>query len=89
MKIISLQPGNPDCVLIGYQQGLIALWDIKKLVVISTFISSQVSESIHVIDLNFKKLKKKVIWNHTILFFILEFGVGGLATPGYKIYEFT
>ncbi|CAL1266431.1 unnamed protein product [Larinioides sclopetarius] len=46
VKIISLQPGNPDCLLIGYQQGLIALWDIKKLVVISTFISSQSLESV-------------------------------------------
>lgn len=42
VKVISSQPNNPDCLLIGYQYGLIALWDIKKLVVSSTFISSQV-----------------------------------------------
>lgn len=42
VKVISSQPNNPDCLLIGYQYGLIALWDIKKLIVSSTFISSQV-----------------------------------------------
>ncbi|GIY83965.1 lethal(2) giant larvae protein homolog 1 [Caerostris extrusa] len=36
----------PDCLLIGYQQGLIALWDINKLILISTFISSQSLESV-------------------------------------------
>ncbi|GIY11100.1 lethal(2) giant larvae protein homolog 1 [Caerostris darwini] len=46
VKVISLQPGNPDCLLIGYQQGLIALWDINKLILISTFISSQSLESV-------------------------------------------
>ncbi|GFS39958.1 lethal(2) giant larvae protein homolog 1 [Nephila pilipes] len=46
VKVISSHPGNSDCLLIGYQQGLIALWDIKKLVVISTFISSQSLESV-------------------------------------------
>ncbi|GFW34183.1 LLGL scribble cell polarity complex component 2 [Trichonephila clavipes] len=46
VKVISSHPVNSDCLLIGYQQGLIALWDIKKLVVISTFISSQSLESV-------------------------------------------
>ncbi|KAG8201923.1 hypothetical protein JTE90_027400 [Oedothorax gibbosus] len=46
VKVISTQPRSPDCLLIGYQQGLITLWDVKKLVVISTFISSQGLESV-------------------------------------------
>ncbi|XP_071034522.1 lethal(2) giant larvae protein homolog 1 isoform X2 [Parasteatoda tepidariorum] len=46
VKIISCQPSCTDCLLIGYQQGLLALWDVKKLVVISTFISSQSLESV-------------------------------------------
>ncbi|XP_035225367.1 lethal(2) giant larvae protein homolog 1-like [Stegodyphus dumicola] len=46
VKTISYHSSNPDCLLIGYQQGLITLWDTKKLVVVSTFIISQSLESV-------------------------------------------
>ncbi|XP_054707407.1 lethal(2) giant larvae protein homolog 1-like [Uloborus diversus] len=66
VKSISYQPHSPDCLLIGYQQGLMALWDIKKLIVISTFISTQ--------SLEF------VTWHHDGMQFISSHSDGSYVT---------
>lgn len=46
VECIEEQPGKPDNILIGYNRGLMILWDKSKSTAIKSFVVSQQLESI-------------------------------------------